>query len=232
MNLSHKDLLDLLRKISVRNAPSNTPCPSSMELVASFAPSATKRLKTKIVDHISGCPECREAFELLITIMEHDKQTQHRSSTEEHYSRFLKRTFHYQSPHMFSARVPSLIIGCLMIAVSILVMTQRNHVSPQSREENTNIILEYPTVSLDITDKAVFRWAPYVPAGYYILELFDEALLPVWTSGRTEVPQVQISEEARSMLQPGKAYFWMVTAYSGADDIKESNLIRFVVTDD
>lgn len=232
MNMSHKDLLDLLRKISVRNAPSNNTCPSSRELVASFAPSASKRLKTKIVDHISGCLKCREAFILLITIMEHDKQAQHRLSTEKHYSRFSKRAFHYQSPQMFSARVPSLIIGCLIIAVSILVMTKRNDVSPQFREANTNIILEYPTASLDITDKVVFRWAPYVPAGYYILELFDEALLPVWTSARTEVPQVQISEEARSMLQPGKAYFWMVTAYSGADDIKESNLVRFIVTDD
>ena len=95
-----------------------------------------------------------------------------------------------------------------------------------------DIILEYPTVSHNITDKLIFRWNPYASARYYILELFDDALLPVWTSGKTEVPHIHFPEEARSILQPGKAYFWMVTAYSGTDDIKESKLARFVMTED
>ncbi len=232
MNMSNKDLLDLLRKIPAQNASSKTHCPSSKELVASFAPSASNRLKTKIVDHISGCPKCRGAFDLLITIMEYDKQTKQESSTEDHSSRFLKSPLHYRPRQLFTARVSSLIAGCLMIAVSILVITQHNYVSYQFREENMDIILEYPTVSHNITDKLIFRWNPYASARYYILELFDDALLPVWTSGKTEVPQIQFSEEARSILQPGKAYFWMVTAYSGADDIKESNLARFVMTED
>jgi hypothetical protein len=232
MNINNKDLADLLRKIPAHNASLKTHCPSSKELVASFAPSASKRLKNKITDHIYGCPKCREVFDLLLSFIEHDKQAKDSLNTEKQCSRFLKSVLHYPSPRLLSARFSSLIVGCLMIIVSIFIIAQHNDVSRQFRGGNTNIILEYPGATHNIADKLIFQWAPYTPASYYILELFDEALLPVWTSSRTEAPQIPISEEARSLLKPGKAYFWMVTAYSGAGDIKESNLARFVVTEE
>ncbi|MCK7514994.1 MAG: hypothetical protein MZV70_70620 [Desulfobacterales bacterium] len=232
MNISNKDLLDLLRKIPTHNASPKTQCPSSKELLASFAPSASKRLKAKIVDHISGCPECRGAFNLLIAIIEYDKQVEHSAITDKLRLRFLKGPLHNRSPQYISARVSSLIAGCLLIAVSVLIITRRNDDSYQFREINTNIILEYPTISHKITDKLVFRWKPYPPATFFILELFDESLLPIWTSDRTEINQIPFTEEARSILRPGKSYFWMIIAYSGTDNIKESKLVRFVVTED
>ena len=220
MKMSNEELINLLRRIPLHEASHKVPCPSSRELVDSFAPSASNRLKSNIIDHISECPKCREAFEMLVSITECDLAKQHSLG------------IHHHSFQLLFARLSSLIVGCLLIFVSILIIAPRNDISHQFREETTNIVLEYPTVSHNIADLLIFRWNPYAPARYYILELFDDALLPVWTSSKTEDLHIQVPEETRSFLQPGKAYFWMITAYSETDIIKESNLVRFVIRED
>ncbi len=88
--------------------------------------------------------------------------------------------------------------------------------------------LSFPKPNQTLSRPFVFRWQPIPDSDHYVLELFDEALLPVWTSNKIRDVQIPFPPN----LKTGKTYFWMVTAYSDEATLAESELARFVISPD
>jgi hypothetical protein len=195
-------------------------CPSTRELVKSFSPKASKRTKDKIIDHINECEECRNAFSILKDVVEQDTQNELRETD----------SGHTKSIHGFSFRYAALAAGLLLIASSIMLLIRPGDIPRTGENIRTAFSLIYPRSSHPISKPLVFRWEAYRTADRYVLEVFDEGLLPVWTSEQTVGTQITIADPTSIGLEAGRPFYWAVIAYSGEGKVGESDLCRFTVT--
>ena len=108
----------------------------------------------------------------------------------------------------------SVLIGLGLAFTSFIVLVQRKELSEIRRTSGGGILTLAPEIDQALSGPIVFRWLADPDAEYYVLELFDKALLPVWVSERIHGTQMNIPPEVRSRLEYGQAYFWMISAYA------------------
>jgi len=229
MKIDNRTLVNLYREYIELNAASpRNDCPSSENLANSFMPSTSLREKKRIADHISHCRSCRNAFMILLQLHQYDALMafdQEDGERKGHPNILISKLINI-SPF---SRVSSVFIGLFLIATSALLIIQNDDVSRSSRSGNAGINMTYPVTTHPKAEKLIFRWKRQLESGYYVLELFDEALLPIWTSQKTDALQAQLPDDVYSSLQIGKSYFWMVTGFSEDQKVDESPLARFVL---
>jgi len=192
-------------------------CPSIETLVNSFESGASKRNKMRIIDHLSECPYCREEFELLFRL-------KHGGSLEDRPGA--------RSPSFFLLwRFASLLIGFGLIISALLLFFRTQEIPDTERAGSSNVVLSYPVTSHFLSDQFVFKWEEFPSTQYYIVELFDEALLPVWVSPPIYGTQARLPPGIGGRIKSQTSYFWMVTGFSGEAKTAESTLARFTVHD-
>jgi hypothetical protein len=119
------------------------------------------------------------------------------------------------------------LVGLGLAISSFFIVIQHKHSSEVQRSNETKILLLVPRASQVITAPPIFRWRGSPVADYYVLELFDEAMLPIWTSERIRGIQAPLPHDVFSGLHPGKSYYWMVTGFSLDFGVEESALSQF-----
>lgn len=225
---------DILQKAFLASAASQQPlnrkrCPSLETIAGSFEPRASKRTKKLIVDHLSKCSCCREEFRFY-----HDLQqlhrTLHQSEGEGSFIDSLdipSEAGHPNTRPLWS--YASILLGLALISSVLLLFFQSTDISVIQRNQSTVVLLTYPLSSHDISEELTFRWKELPSAKEYVLELFDESLLPLWTSPRIQSLQFRLPPELNQKIAAGRRYYWMITAYSGPVKTGESKLTQFVV---
>lgn len=123
------------------------------------------------------------------------------------------------------------LLGFGLTVFSIFLIVQRDDLSEVQRTRETGIMLSTPKADQILSGPLIFRWQGKSPSEYYVLELFDEALTPIWTSGEIRDTELRLPTDVHTGLHPGRSYFWMVTAYSGNSKLQESKLARFTILD-
>ena len=191
-------------------------CPSPETVASSFEPSASVHKKKRIIDHISGCSLCHEEFIMLLEIQkrEPDKVRAIRQERSD-------RTSLWQ--------YACVLLGLGLVMMSFFVSVHQKEISIVERSAKTGLTLLDPKVDQSLSGPLVFRWQGRSVSDYYILELFDDALLPIWTSDRVREHHIPIPPEVYATLQPGRSYFWMVTAFLQGTKTEESRLRRFII---
>jgi hypothetical protein len=200
-----------------------------MALSISFGSPTSIRNKKEIIDHITECSFCREEFEILLDL--HKWQASFSTLTSENSSTDSTK------PKLGAAnsvkriiwRYAYFLFGLVLILTANYLIIQRNSISEAMRTSEQRILLFAPARVHIFPKPLIFRWEAQPPSQYYILELFDNSLLPVWTSQKLFDIQTQLPVEVLSRLQSGNFYFWMITAYSSTQKISESELLRFLV---
>lgn len=217
MNIEHDKLRRLFQGYTGGKRPRHRDhCPSPADLADSFETSASVRRKRKIIDHISECPFCLSEFKVLL-----ERQMQDAGS--------VRSGSAHKLTHPVILRFAGAVLGLGLIAVSLFVVKHQWELSTALRSAGPQITLLEPRPDQSVSGPIVFRWKGRAKSEYYVLELFDEALLPVWTSEKIFDVRSRISADARSRLLPGKRYFWMLTGYIGNSRVEESPLARFIV---
>jgi len=228
MKPENDDLRAIYRAYAASQRPSGRKrCPSISAIASSFDPGASRRKKKRIIDHLSECSCCREEFDLFFRLQEIPWNARRASASRQAGG----------SPHDISRaggpstfplwRSAALTLGFGLIASILLLFLQRWQPSEVQRTENQTVVLVSPAAALAVSKEIVFRWKELPSAQHYILELFDEALLPVWVSPPLQDRQVRLPDDTRREIRPGSSYYWMVTAFSGQAKIGESKLANF-----
>jgi len=228
MDIDHDKLKELYAGYVTSKRPrSREGCPSSAEIAMSFETSASARRKRKIIDHISNCSYCREEFMIL---MEYQKQfaescaeTVSTAPPRPEEPGPLKRT-----PRLVLWRYAGALFGLGIIVTSLVILRHQRDFSTALRSTQPRIILLAPKAGQYLSGSPIFRWRVPTPRDYYVLELFDQDLLPVWTSDKILGEQAQLPSAVITALLPGRRYFWMVTAFSQDSRVEESRLGSFV----
>lgn len=227
MKAEDRDLREVFRVYVDSSASGDRrSCPSLEALAASFEPWASTRKKRRIIDHLSECPACREEFRLYFDLQKTPVDALPSPST----SQVAGTTKARRSPALALWRYAAILMGVCLIFSAIVLLIRNTDVSEVERAGTTGVALLYPTTSHIGSEELIFRWEAFTPSQYYIVELFNEALLPVWTSTPIKDVQVRPPSDKSLDMSTGTVYFWMVTAYSKADKTGESRLARFEVT--
>ncbi|OGD19347.1 MAG: hypothetical protein A2W03_18655 [Candidatus Aminicenantes bacterium RBG_16_63_16] len=77
----------------------------------------------------------------------------------------------------------------------------------------------------------VFRWKPVSDAQDYVVEVYDEALAPLWKSEPVAGSLAVFPESLKEKLVSGRKYFWMVSAHFVQGDTLASPLREFCLKD-
>ncbi len=227
--------LDSLRELyqgysASKRPPSRIGCPDPAEIVDSFGPRASKRQKAKIIDHISQCPLCREEF--LMLIERRGGEAAAAGSPDGPALKDRRGADEGSGRRSFAAfsRLAGALLGMSLVIFSLVVIVRQRERWNVLRSQGPAIRLLAPRPGQTVSKPPVCRWQTGADAETYVLELFDEELLPVWTSDPVRVGELKIPDDVFAGLQPGHRYFWMVTGYSGRAPAAESPMGRFVVS--
>jgi hypothetical protein len=215
-----------LRELYLAYATSRRPsdrrdCPSTRELVRSFDPSFSRRLQRRIVDHISECPYCREEFMLLMG--EQRSEASRRDLPAQGYS----KEDGLGAYRRVAWRYATILIGIGLALSAYLIVIQQKNPSGIQRTSTSTITLVTPRAGQVITGQPHFRWEQNSSAEYYILEIFDDQMMPIWTSARIRVYRFSPPQEVAPLFVPGGTYFWMVTGFTPNSEKLESGLSLF-----
>ncbi len=200
-------------------------CPGIAQIDKIFDPRCRPGAKFKLIDHLTRCPSCARDFDFLLGLHRFESHMIPTSLRERQPLRFRSLFDGAQ----FRLRFSSLICGLILVLVSMGIV-----ISHWVREDSIRAgrpvirILEHDQ---QFTDSAPveLRWDPVRRADYYILELFDGELMPLWTSEWIRTSSLVLPKEVRGRMASGRPYFWTVEAYDAAGQIASSDMARFVL---
>jgi hypothetical protein len=229
MKSENDDLRAIYRAYAASHKPLRRKhCPSVRTIANSFDPGASRRKKKRIIDHLSECSYCREEFDLFFRLQTVPWNAQQPSAS-------LKTAGPDDLPQAAGPRVfplwryAALVLGFGLIVSTLMIFFQRWEPYEVQRTEGPRIVLVSPGAAQAVSKELLFRWKGLPSAQQYILELFNEALLPVWVSPPLHDRHAQLPDDIRRKIRPGTSYFWMITAYSGQAKIGESKLASFKI---
>jgi hypothetical protein len=233
MRIDSKKLKALFRGyVQTRTPSSRLGCPPPEKMIAFLRSEASKGEATEIVDHISNCSSCLREFEFAAEVLRREgdfiREVEHRLSgsagarekKRERDARSRVRPVWRSLFPRLSWHAAVLLAGSLLIVflVSRLVVfrpVERYRAVPAARVE----LLEPVEKTVSISS-LVFRWKEVREAEYYSVELFNEALSPLWKSGKIVENAAVLPQALTGTLEVNRSYFWMVTAYlSGGEKI-------------
>lgn len=231
MKISPKDLKDLYRDY-LEDEPtiSRTKCPSSRDITACIRGERSKNRRHQIIDHIFQCSCCHEEFELILKIIREENRFIHTISTAIQEKSHRKKNKFFQHPPFR----PAWIYGFLFIIGVVLISLFVNNISKERKyrsAESHSVTLVAPNNKTTLETPLEFEWKHVQNSDYYILEIFDESLYPIWVSDKIAIDHTFLSEEIANKLLKQKTYYWMVTAYFSDGKAIESRLQEFMISD-
>ena len=217
------------RYISKKASLNRSNCPSPHSIFRSYNFFVPRWRKKRIVDHISNCRNCASEFSLFLEIRRFEYFL-FRTEEKSFPRKFSWLGFiNIQNHIFFSLRIVFILAGLAFIIYSISDIALKKDSADLLRSKGTNIVLIYPTHTHTLPKPLVFSWQKQNRAQYYIIDVYDDVLLPVWTSSKIYSTRFQLPEFFITHLNIGNSYYWMVTAFSNSEQIKESRLTRFKV---
>jgi hypothetical protein len=230
MSLNDEDLKRLFRSYIAFRIPENREGCPSLEKILSFFESPTRtRKKMKIIDHITKCSACAREFEFLLEL----QRSQYQMFQRAQMGKPVKPSA-FSWPSLLRgigpfSRLSTVVIGAIFIIASAIIISQKWGHIDSTRTTASTLTLIQPSQKNPGSLPLIFKWEPMSGADYYSLEIFDEALMPVWKCPEIHSPYFVMPEASSSWLKFDRAYFWMVVAYHNNEKLTESGLVRFLM---
>ena len=204
-------------------------CPSPKRMIRLLTSRCSAREGSKLVDHISLCSDCAGEFGFLTEAIRSKRVLV--GDIENWLGNGQKAE--PRQPHLFrySWGIASLlaaffIVGFIVLRLVVLRSPERYRTASDAR-----VALLEPVAQKVSRQSLNFRWQPVQGAEHYVVEVFDEALAPIWKSPPLlETRSVPPDQLARG-LALGKSYFWLVSAYFPGGDRWLSPLEEFTLKD-
>ena len=246
MKINNKDLKKLYKAYLMENAPpTRKNCLSTKDIIDLLRAKLSEKQKSKIIGHVTSCYFCSQEFEFILQTLRqeiklkneiefltmHKKRSPLLQKESEKKKPDSKRKLFLFYPAL-SWKYTSLLLGIiLIISLVFIFVIFRNHEKEDYRGAT------YPQIKLIMPIKGKyqkslleFRWREIKYVDYYILELFDESLKPLWKSKKIFNNHIVPPKKFVVGLPENKMYFWMLTAYFQDSKTIESKIEGFTLT--
>lgn len=244
MKKNNKDLQLFYKDHAMEQVPlSQKACPNAKELVNFFRAKLSKKRVDKIVDHITNCRCCAQEFECILSISREEKKFVEEIGKIVQFETdgaALKKRF--DKIHMTKKKFIKPIFLKLMwkyafiffgvaIFLSVFIIFKSTEKIEYRGENPYKLYLIEPKDSQYAKLPLLFKWNKVKDSNYYVLELFDETLYPVWKSDNIFENNIFLPKEIANNMIKNKVYFWMVTACLFDGKKVESEMGQFKLVD-
>jgi hypothetical protein len=238
MKISDDDLKRLFRSYVADKIPNSVEsCPSAEIILSLFFQASAKEEKTEIIDHISQCSRCLEVFDfclemsrgknwLLTEIGTHINQAKKKRSIISNLSGRPVIRHRWKS-----AFIPLTAAILVTIAVVTIRYISTNAGRDDRGRSSGAVYLLTPRSEIPSKIPIIFKWSSGRETQYALLDIFDEALLPVWKSAQISGDSYELPPEAQLKIKKARTYFWMVTIYLSDGTEVESELKQFSISE-
>jgi len=224
MKINRIALMKLFRNyIATPLLLSRNRCPTPEVILRYLRAKASRRERKKITSHISRCSSCAKEVDFILrTFREENKLLQRLGAVME----TAKPNAFFPTPAWKYATV--LIPTILLISFAITFLFKTSERS-QLRGKSNNYIKLEPTINKMTPKEINFRWSEIPTSEYYVLEIFDKTLYPLWQSNKIIKNKASPPMELLNRLSRDESYFWMVTAFLPDGTKIESSLADFTI---
>jgi hypothetical protein len=179
-------------------------CPAPEALSALVAREGQETNRLALLDHVMGCPACRQEFELLRAV---------------HVAGRRRPTWRSQ-PLALAASI-ALLVGLGGAALWTRLVPSNDTL----RGSGGQVELLHPTSGSVVTSPLLLSWQPVSGARTYTVELLapDGRLVQTWTTADTSV---SVPPSGPSPVASG-AYVWWVRAHLPDGSERRSPVVRF-----
>jgi hypothetical protein len=203
-----------------KTADSRKNCLSPEKLLLLARGGLPDKEKENYLMHISDCIFCSREIKEILKILQYEKQAISEATK--------RRTINRKNILGFNWRIAAVSAVLIIIAISSFFIADRIMNSASFRGENSQTLnLITPVDTYTSKPFPVFKWTKVPKAEYYILELYDGFLEPLWESSKIYSTKLRLPEEVVFSLRPNNDYYWMVTAYTHRRKTIESSLKKF-----
>lgn len=247
MKINSKDLKILYSAHLIENTPpSRKNCPPTKEIINLIRLKLSKKRKAKIIDHVTECYFCYEEFQSILEILREENklicainELAIKGNEIPHNKKEIPKDLFPQRNKSipFFQRLSWKFVS-VSLAFILILSTISIFVLFLNRDQNDYRSEYYPSIRLidPIGGKIQktllkFRWVEIEESEYYIIEIFDETLFPVWRSNKIYSNDFTPPEEIADRLKKNKRYFWMLTAYFPDGRKNESRIEQFILID-
>jgi hypothetical protein len=219
-------------------------CPSLEKIYNSLKVKSSRRYRIGLIDHISHCRFCLDDFDILRSFLLIEKTTlaeinQVISSAKKQDARLREERDGYrqENKHIPFHYRKIIAFSLAMLAIAFLVLglfTNRQLLnkilfSDQNRSPlRKELVLLHPECNREhAISSLIFKWKSIPRSDFYVIEIFDETLLPIWKSPPIFESFFAFPTKIPDIIKPQKVYFWMVTAFKSDKIRLESNIHCF-----
>lgn len=244
MKIKHKDLQNIYKTYLLEKTPSSRKnCPSPEDILDFLRKKLSKNKTTKLLNHIANCYYCAQELDYAKNILKYENKLNEEISQV--IQSFQKKECTLQDIHHWKFRIKNrlrlfamtrrlkyatVFAGAAVLLCIITAFLLKSSRTIDYRSTGTSQIqLSEPIYNSSAQLPLTFRWSSIPESDYYILELFDETLYPVWKKEGLSENQLSLPKDIYMKLQKNKPYFWMVTAFLHNGKKIESSLKEFFI---
>lgn len=244
MKINYKDLQKQYKAYIRENSIlSRKNCPSIKKFINFFKSKMSEKQKTKIIDHVTNCYFCAQEFEFIFQILRYvlklneeiasvlrsknDRKTIKKVAKSNISNQRKKQKIFFP---MLSWKYTSLIIGTAIIISALIILYNSGKKEYRGINHNQLYLIE-PVDGKYSKSLLLFKWNKFKGSDYYILELFDETLFPIWKSNKIFKNHIILPNEIAKSLNENKTYFWIATAFLPNGRKIESEIGEFTLSD-
>ncbi len=202
-------------------------CPAPERIVSLLRSRLPRKKTTKIIDHLSRCPDCVRELDFLLAVLRQEESFIFETKA---WLDRQKRSGFGIFPRRLSWKTASVLAGSVLLVLAVLATVVLRIPEKYRAAAPAKIILLHTAGEKTPKSSLVFSWQGVRGSEYYIIELFDEDLRPIWKSEKITQNRFTPPSGLLTSLSSRKTYFWMVTAFSGGEKTA-SSLGEFVLTE-
>jgi hypothetical protein len=209
-------------------------CPPPELLLKSLRRSLTKRKREKVARHLMSCIHCSREFQTLLETIRKENELNLKIAGFHIIQNRTKNSFTKLIPSIANRwpRVLAYMIPIILaISISAVFILQLPHKTNHRRTRASPLKIIQPKDSHVNLSSLIFKWKELPDTDYYIIDVFDESLLPVWTSPKVRGDFVNAPPPLMLDLKKDCTYFWMVTAFQTSGSRIESLLVEFYINE-
>jgi len=204
-------------------------CPSSKRMIRLLTSRCSAREGSKLIDHISLCSDCAGEFGFLTEALRSERvlvgEIKNWLGTGQNSELRQPHSLRY-SWGLASLLAAFFIVGFIVLRLVILRAPERYRAASEA-----GVALLEPVEQKVSRQSLVFRWQQVQGVEHYVVEVFDEALSPVWKSPPLFETRIVPPDQVARGLAIRKSYFWLVSAYFPGGDKWMSPLEEFSLKD-
>jgi len=235
MKLNSRDLCEAYQaEIKDKIPETRKFCPSPKKMLHLFRGKISENKKARIVDHITNCYYCSQEFEFIIEALRYEKNLNNIANefiAKKGKNPALKHSISHSFSSRFKLGYSTLLASCILVFSlgAIFIISKKVESSKYRGTSLNQIELIKPRKKMLTKSTLAFEWEAVQGTDYYVFEIFDETLYPIWTSDKIILNSVLLPSKTSFKLESNKSYYWMVTAFLQSGIKKESTLKEFQI---